>query len=301
METKPQNTPTTSKKFNNAWIYIPLVILLIVSNVILYYKKNAQDEVHQDVLVVKDSTIVTLKAEYDASLVRLDDLMGKNAQLDSLLNDKNSEVGKIKARINELTKKQKMTEEEYREAKALIGSLRKRIDGYESEIAALKTANAGLTEQVSALTSANETLAQEIDLGKILFASNIELLPIDLRKKGSKEVETSKARRVDVLRIKFDIVKNLLESSGNKEFYILIYNPDGTLLSNPGLGSGGFTLPDGATKYYSISKNVFLEKGQELKGITVDWNQAASYAKGNYTVEIYHKGYEVGKGTVALK
>lgn len=295
----PINSP--KKKFNNAWIYIPIVLLLIGSNIFLYYQKNNQESDHQDQIVTKDSTIVTLKSEYDASLVRLDDLMGKNAALDSMLVDKNSELSKIKARINELTNKSKMSAEELQEAKVLIASLRKKIDGYEQEIGVLKAKNASLTGQVETLTSDNQTLTEQIDLGKILAASNIQMTPIDLRKNGNKEVETTKAKRVDVLRVKFDIVKNLLDEGGNKEFFIVMRNPDGELLSNPSLGSGSFVNANGSNVNYSVSKTVNLEKGQELKDIVVDWNQATSYEKGNYQVEIYHKGYQIGNGTVALR
>lgn len=295
----PINSP--KKKFNNAWIYIPIVLLLIGSNIFLYYQKNNQETDHQDQIVTKDSTIVTLKSEYDASLVRLDDLMGKNAALDSMLVDKNSELSKIKARINELTNKSKMSAEELQEAKVLIASLRKKIDGYEQEIGVLKAKNASLTGQVETLTSDNQTLTEQIDLGKILAASNIQMTPIDLRRNGNKEVETTKAKRVDVLRVKFDIVKNLLDEGGNKEFFIVMRNPDGELLSNPSLGSGSFVNANGSNVNYSVSKTVNLEKGQELKDIVVDWNQATSYEKGNYQVEIYHKGYQIGNGTIALR
>lgn len=301
MEIQQPTTPQPKKKFNNAWIYIPIVLLLIASNVFLYLQKNQQDNLHQDELVVKDSTITTLKTEYEASLVRLDDLVGKNAALDSMLNDKNSEIGKIKARINELTNKSKISTQELQEARVLIASLNKRILKYEEEIGILKKQNANLNEQVSTLTNDNQVLNEKVDLGKVLAASNIELTPIDLRKKGSKEVETTKARRVDVLRVKFDIVKNLLDEGGNKELFLVIKNPQGELLANASQGSGSFVKADGGSVNYSLSKTVHLSQGEALRDIHADWNQATAYEKGNYQVEIYHKGYLIGNGTVVLK
>lgn len=292
--------PPPKKKFNNAWIYIPLVLLLIASNIYLYNQKTKDNEMYQEDVEVKDSTIGILKLEYDASLVRLDDLIGKNATLDSMLTSKDSEVAKIRSKLNEIIKKQKITAEEYRTAKVLIASLNSKINGYEEQIKQLKAENQNLNEQVSTLSTTNETLNEQLDLAKLLYASNIDMQPINMKRGGKKEVTTSKARKVDVLRVKFDIVKNLLEESGNKEFFLLIKNPEGKLLSNPALGSGSFVTPDGDTKFYSISKIVMLNKGEELKNITTDWNQAADYEKGNYKVEIYYKGFLVGSGTVAL-
>jgi len=302
METNQNiNNQPPKKKFNNAWIYVPLVLVLVASNIYLYNQKNNEKEVYQENVEVKDSTINTLKLEYEASLVRLDDLIGKNAGLDSMLENKNSEISKIKSKLDEITRKQRITEEEYKTAKKLIESLNSKLTGYEAEIRQLKTENQALNEQVTSLSTENQTLNEKVDMAKVLFASNITMTPINLKKGGTKEVETSKARKVDVLRIKFDIVKNLLEESGSKDFYLLIRNPEGELLSNPGLGSGSFITADGSTKYYSLSQTVRLNQGEELKDITVDWNQAASYQKGNYNVEIYYRGQQVGKSTVELK
>lgn len=301
MEIQQPNAPQAKKKFNNAWIYIPIVLLLIASNIFLYLQKSKQDNIHLDEIVVKDSTIQTLKSEYDASLVRLDDLIGKNAALDSLLVDKNSEIGKIKSRINELTNKSKITTQELQEARVLIASLNKKIGKYEEEIGILKKENKELSNQVSMLSKDNEVLTEQVDLGKVLAASNIILTPIDLRKNGNKEVETSKAKRVDVLRVKFDIVKNLLDEGGNKEFFVVIKDPQGNLLTSPNLGSGKFVTATGGTVNYSLSKTVNIPKGEETKDINVDWNQATSYDKGIYQVEIYHKGYQIGSGKAELK
>ena len=129
----------------------------------------------------------------------------------------------------------------------------------------------------------------------------MRLTPIDLRKGGTKEKETSKAKRVDVMRITFDIDRNLIDASGENLLYLCIFDPAGELLTNPALGSGSFTNAEGKTNYYSLSKKVMIEKGKTLHDITVDWNQGADYTKGGYKVLIYHKGYEIGEETVNLR
>lgn len=300
MNNKDANTGA-KKKFSNAWIYIPLLLLLVASNIFFFYRGSDDSAQAVEEILTKDSTINILRSEYSASLLRLDDLKSQNSKLDSLLNNKDSEIGKIKGRIDELTKKQKMTDLEYREAKQLIASLNEKILGYEAEIQRLKDENQNLTTQVGDLNTQNQQLNEKIDLAKMLHASNIRILAIDLKKKGTKEVETTRARKVDVLRVQFDMVKNLIAESSNKELFIVIKTPQGELLSNAALGSGSFITAEGNSKYYSISKSIYLEQGKPLEGITVDWSQSAPYAKGDYHVEIYYKGHLIGSGKAALR
>lgn len=305
METNNLNNNSNLPKKSNTWIYLTAIIAVLIGlNLYLYYSKN-KDNNEKDLLVeeniVQDSTIRVLQTEYNASLVRLDELVGKNAKLDSLLTAKDGEVAKIKKRINEITSKTNVTAQEYKEAKSLIESLKIKISNYEEQILQLKKENAYLKGTNDSLMADNVSLSEKVELGKVLHASNMRLTAIDLRKGGKKEKETSRARRVDVLRIAFDIDRNLVDEDGDRILYVCVVNPEGNLLTNPALGSGSFTNADGKLNYYSLSKKVFIEKGKSLNDITIDWNQGADYIKGDYKVIVYHKGYEIGQEQVSLR
>lgn len=305
METTNLNNNSNLPKKSNTWMYLTAIIAVLVGlNLYLYYSKN-KDNSEKELLieenVVQDSTIRVLQTEYNASLVRLDELVGKNAKLDSLLTEKDGEISKIKKRISEITSKSKISEQEYKEAKSLIESLKIKLSNYEAQIDQLKKENAYLKGTNDSLLTNNAVLQDKIELGKVLHASNMRLTPIDLRKGGRKEKETAKAKRVDVLRIAFDIDRNLVDEDGDKILYICVINPEGELLTNPALGSGSFTNADGKLSYYSLSKKVYIEKGKSLNDITLDWNQGADYIKGDYKVIVYHKGYEIGQEQVSLR
>jgi len=307
MEGTNQNQEVTNNqrpKRNNTWIYLVIIALLLGTNIYLYLQKNKSTEqlnVSQVMLQQADTSLSQLQTEYNASLARLDELTGKNAMLDQQLKDKNSELGKTKARIKELLTKSNATKADLAEARNLIQSLNTTITGYEEQIATLKKENTDLTGQRDSVVKTNSDLSQKVDLAKVLHASNIRLKGINLTHSGKKEKETEKARRVDLLRITFDIDENRVAESGPKDLQICIINPANELLSNAAFGSGSFTTADGASKYYSISKTVNLTTGQPVTDISADWQQSADYAKGNYSVEIYHKGYLIGKGTVSLR
>lgn len=299
----PNPEPSPQKR-SNTWIYAVIIALLLGTNVYLFLQKDKNQQKlleTKQLLQEADTSLATLQGEYNASLARLDDLTGKNAQLDKLLKEKDSELAKTKSRIQEILSKSKATEQEVAEARGLIRKLNSRITNYEQQIAELKKQNTSLTQERDSVVVSNTDLQQKVDLAKVLHASNIRLKGIKLTHGGRKEKETEKARRVDLLRITFDIDENRIAEGGNKELAICIVNPGGELLSNAALGSGSFHTADGQSRYYSLSKTVMLETEQPLKDVNVDWQQSSEYAKGSYTVEIYHQGYLIGKGTVNLR
>lgn len=299
----PNPEPSRQKR-NNTWIYAVIIALLLGTNVYLYLRgnKNQQKVLEtKQLLQQADTSLSALQNEYNASLARLDDLTGKNAQLDRMLKEKDSELAKTKARIQEILSKNKATEQEVAEARGLIRKLNIRITDYEQQITQLKKQNTELTLQRDSVAVTNTDLQQKVNLAKVLHASNIRLKGIKLTHGGRKEKETEKARRVDLLRITFDIDENRIAESGGKELVICITNPDGELLSNAALGSGSFKMADGQSRYYSVSKSVVLQTEQPVKDVNVDWQQSSEYVKGAYSVEIYHQGYLIGKGSVNLR
>ena len=294
------------KRFNikNSWIYLVIIALLIGTNIYLFFQKRqtkTQAIQMEEQLYTVSSEKDLLQKEFDASLVRLDDLTGKNVELRKALESSSSEIAQTKNRIQTILTKGNATEVELKEARGLIKNLNGRIEGYEKQIAGLKQRNATLSTERDSVAKFNTQLQEKIDLGKILHASNIQLIPIDLRRGGKKEKETTKARRVDFLRITFDIDQNRLVESGVKDIKIRIQSPDGNLLSNAALGSGSIVKHDGATLYYSLAKLVELEANRPLTDIHVDWKQSSDYLKGVYAVEIYYDGYLIGSGNAALK
>src|SRR5690606_6986722 len=137
-------------------------------------------------------------------------------------------------------KNKNATEADLKKARKLIASLDDKTKEYQERIAVLETENTDLSNKNTVLaTERDSTVTQNIALkkvGSVLHASNIRMIPVDLRKGGKKESETSKAKRTDLLRITFDIDENRIAESGNKDIYLRITGPDGTVLSNAAYG-----------------------------------------------------------------
>lgn len=306
---RPQHQPTSTPppKRGTAAYWVIILILLGVCIWLFVDRNNLQKSelTKSEQLQSAEMTNEAVQKDYDAALARLDELTSKNQSMDAEIQDRNGEVAKLKAEIQGILKNKNATESDLKKARKLIASLDDKTKEYQERIAQLETENTDLTNKNTVLaTERDSTVTQNIALkkvGSVLHASNIRMIPVDLRKGGKKESETSKAKRTDLLRITFDIDENRIAESGNKDIYLRITGPDGTVLSNAAYGSGVTQTVDGSSLNYTLAKQVSLQTAQPVKGVTVDWHQGSDYKKGNYEIEIYNEGYKVGSGTVALK
>lgn len=312
----PMNSIDKPKK-NNTWIYIGIILVLLATNILLFTQKNKTDkQIKQTTEEITQQQVASenLQIQYSAALARLDELVGKNSALDRMIVAKDSEIGKLKNEIESILKNEHQNEADLVKAKGLIQKLNSRINGYEQEIVRLQKENETLLKEnqiiskereqaitkTQELTTERDELTEKVNVGKVLSVSNIQLIPVELRKR--KEVSTSKAKRVDILRIVYNINENRLVDDGLQEIYVRILNPEGKLVTNTALGSGTFRINEvELPQYYTMSKKINLKKGEVINDVTMDWQQTADYAKGKYNIELYNNGYMIGKQEAELR
>ena len=299
------NQPGQPRK--NTMIYWIVIAALLATCVYMFLgKRKAAEQNDQTTaqLAVADSSRKSIENDYNAALGRLDQLTSKNVQMDSMINMKDGEISKMKAEINKIMSDKKATAGQLARAKELVTALNAKVKSYEERIAELEHENTKLNnENVVVTKERDSTVTQNIALkqiGSVLHASNIRMVPIHQKKSG-KEKETKKARRVDIMKITFDIDENRIADSGPKDIYIRITGPDGNMINNAASGSGVTPLADGKSLNYTLMKQIPLEKGKPVKDISMNWHQDGDYQAGNYSIEIYNSGYQVGKGSVSLK
>jgi hypothetical protein len=299
------------RKSNTSWI--PWVLIVILGGAVIYLlQRGNKQEDNIDNLTVEnvrvDSSYNSVNTEYQAALARLDDLVSKNDQMAKEINDKGGEIARLRGEIDRTLSKSNKTAADYAQAKRLIDELNRKVRGYEERIAELEgenaeltTKNTGLARERDSTVTENVGLQQKVKLGAVLHASNIRLVPIDLRRGGNKEKETTRARRVDMIRIYFDIDENRVAESGAKDLYLRIINPDGRLITSAAIGSGVTTGANGENVEYTLQKQVQLTQNERAKDVVVDWNQSDDYQRGTYQIELYNEGYQIGAGSVTLR
>jgi predicted nucleic acid-binding Zn-ribbon protein len=307
----PSNEHNPSRQKNKAvWYWVIIGILVMLCFYLFFSRKEV---IQQNIIVSdqRDEAIQdrdTLQGDFNAALARLDLLTGKNAQLDSLVNNKESEIANLRAQIQRILTNTSSTAKDFSRAKGLIAQLNKKVKSYEERIAELERDNAQLSsysellqEERDETVARNIALSQQVKLGAVLHASNLRMTAIDLRQNGKKEKETERASKVDFFRISFDIDENRLAEDGLKNLYIRILDYKGSLLRNTGIEAGEITTSDGESIPFSITKQIALKQGEPLKNIEMDWKLEKALEPGNYTLEIYHEGYKIGTGKVPLK
>jgi len=281
----------------------------------LLWNNNKQEQVQQQqqtqIAKVTDEK-GQLQKNFDDALVRLDSLTGTNNKMQTQLNERQTEIGKLKGQIRNILRKEKLSEEEKKKAEGLIKELNDKISNLEQEVARLTQENQQLTQDKTALTQDKEKLTQDlqttttakqdlekkVDIASTLNASNISITPVKDKKNGQEKVTTN-AKKVDKLIISFD-VSNRIAQTGQTDVYVCITGPDGKPISVASLGSGSFTTRDEGDKVFTAKVPVEIE-ASKTKSVQFAWKQTTPFAKGSYKIEIYHNGFKIGEGTRELK
>jgi hypothetical protein len=305
------NDTNTKRVRDTKIIYIIIIVLLIISNIILYKRSNDLDnktEKQAILLRSTDSSKQEVENEYNAALARLDNLISNNKQLDSLVNNKNSELEQLKKEIKKIVGNKNATKEQLAKAMDLIKNFNAEIRVYEDQIASLKKENLDLnldkkdlTEKVKKSDEENQNLKETIRIAQQLQISNIRLLPLSDINIINKSFETKKASKVDKIRIYFDIDKNKITSAGNKQLFIQIKAPNGEILTNAKIGSGVTTNEKNETIAYTLTKNILLKSNESIQDVSIDWKQAEPFKKGTYQIFIIYDGDVIGYNAISLK
>jgi regulator of replication initiation timing len=309
------NTSQPPKKDNRGIIYGVLIAALLGTWGYIIYDKSKTKEVIQqkDVQYASlDSVRNQLMTDYQAAEIRLDKMTSENSRLDSLVKTRDKDVDVMRARIKTLINKQGATAADLAEARKLINQLNGKIEEYVQEIERLKGENQTLTTANQTLTTEKQQLSDtlvatqtvkkdlegKVDVGSTLNASNFQIAAINQKSSG-KEVTTTKAKRADKFRITFD-VENRLATTGTKDLYVVVTNPDGKVVTEDGLGSGTFTSREEGDKTFTNKVSVDYEQGKR-KSVSFDLKQTEKYKPGTYKVDVYQNGFKIGDGTVTLK
>lgn len=313
----PQPTAPQPPKSNlRSFIVGALIIALLATWGYIIWDKNKTQEtmdMKDKQITTADSQRDTLKAELGDATSRYDDLQTLDVKKDSTIVAESKEISDKKAKIQSILNKSNATKEELAQAKTMIASLNSDIDGYKSQVDSLKAANTQLTVEKQQVTdqrdiaqkgfdSTKDVVKQKedvIDIGSTLHASNFNITGIDQKSNG-REKETSNAKKVNKLRISFDLDENLITQSGNKTLYVAIAGPDGKTISVEALGSGSFTGRDGSDVSFTqkIDVNYVQAKRQT---VSFDWKQTSNFTIGDYKIAVYNNGFKIGEGIVHLK
>ncbi len=317
-QTTTNTTVVSPKEKNNLRAILTgglLVALLGTWGYIIYDKNKVKETIEQkETLVANTSTQRDqLQRELEDAAMRYDELKTGNAKKDSTITSKDREIGEKRAKIQQLLSKANASAADLAEARRLITSLNGDIAGYKEQVALLTEQKTQLITEKSLVTQQRDKIRRDydsstlvikqkeslIDVGTTLHASNFSIVGINEKRNG-KEKTTSTAKRVDKLRISFDLDENMIAQSGTKEVYVCITAPDGNPVAVEALGSGKFSDRTGAEKPFTQKVEVNYTQNKR-QSVSVDWKQNSDFLKGSYKIEVYNNGFKVGESYKELK
>lgn len=296
METPPP-PPGKNRNFKNIIIGVLGACVLGAGGFIVYQQAHTEKVYQQDQTQISQAVAEKsdVQKSFDASLAKLDEMKTVNSGLETKLASKNDEIAKNKAEIRSILNKKNATSAELARAKKLILDLNGKIDNLQKEVARLSKDNQRLNTDLAASNVVRQDLEKKVDVASTLNASNIVITPLKIKNNGD-EKETTNARKVDKLKISFD-VDNRIAKPGTTDVYVVVIGPDGQPMTAG--SSGTFTTREEGDKPFTAKLPVEIETAKRK---TVEFAfPNNNFQQGNYTIRIYQNGFKIGEGTRELK
>mgnify|MGYP007099537311 FL=1 len=155
-----------------------------------------------------------------------------------------------------------------------------------------------LIEQTSfndTLMAQNINLSKKVEIGGALRVSTVKATAMRLRTNG-KYIETNKAQKAEAIRVTFRLEKNEIADQGEKQVYIVIENPSGTVINE----KGTFTSKNGEEVPYT-DQTIADYNNADLDVVMFVENVQQKFVKGFYTIKVYVEGNLVGASKMELK
>ncbi|MDP1800364.1 MAG: hypothetical protein Q8L81_03355 [Bacteroidota bacterium] len=262
-----------------------------------------QKIVTETIIVERDnvkSDLLVLQRDYEG-------IVAKDAAMQKDIDEK-------KARIEELI----LEAEKHKGDAYMLSKLRKEAEtlrsimqGYVRTIDSLNTLNQNLVaekktvlkqldvekEKQNTLVKEKEELKTTIAKGSILTCFNIGAKGVAFKKGGKKEVETSKARKTEKIKVTFSLGENKIARAGEKTVYIRIMTPDGKEMAKSYDETYKFTF-DKSSGYYA-GKETLNYANTEITGVTYCEGQG-ELVPGNYIITITCDGVTIGSSSLKL-
>ncbi|GAB3021437.1 hypothetical protein GCM10027051_28420 [Niabella terrae] len=254
----------------------------------------------------------SLRQMFNLAEMRLDSITGANNSLQGEKTALQKEIDTRKSEINRILNDRNASAADLKKARQLIGELNGQIGRLEAQVTQLKGENQELTarnthltsekdvltQNLATRTSENDELASTVDVASTLSASGMSITPLKDKRNG-KEKETKFARKVDKLKVAFNI-ENRITTSGPADLYVVVTDPKGTIVQNIDLGSGAMTTRQDGDRNFTAKVPVEYETGTR-KGVSFPIKNPDGFVPGDYKIEVYHNGFKIGEGIRSLR
>lgn len=277
---------------------IILVGLLIYMNT----KMRVRQEENEQMIEVLKMDKAEMENEYEQFAMQYNEMMAQ-INNDSLINQLAIEQERVQKLLEELRQTKAENTREIIRLKKELATLRAILKDYVMQIDSLNRENQALKvdndklrnqnqlakEHITTLSTQNEELVDKVAIASQLNATGISAMAHSKRGK-----DTDKIRKAKKFVVSFTLARNVTTETGMRSIYVRIATPTGSILTN-----GGTFQYENRDLQYSILKEVEYN-GEELP-VTVYWDIAESLTAGQYRVDIFADGQNIGTTTFEME
>jgi FtsZ-binding cell division protein ZapB len=289
----------TDKDRRNNLIIIILSVLLIIIVAVFISQHNENKKI-LDALNLEKKSIQT---ELASLMTNYDSIHTNNVALQSELAGAQT---KVKDLLDEVEQVKKVSYSQIAQYRLEVTTMRNIMKNYIIQVDSLNrrnellmAENVKVKENYAQSESKNQVLEKEKEhlQEKIKMAAQLEaneLVAVGINARG-KDAES--ARRAEQIRVSFVLSKNITAPRGNKMIYVRIQKPNQVLFQQS---------PDDLFEFedlkipYSAKREVTYE-GNALP-VNIFWdNQGAGFMEGEYTVDVFADGNNIGTTKFTMK
>lgn len=284
----------------NTVIGLVIAALIILVGVIgfLLTRMHEQKIESQQMLELAEMDKREMENEYEQFAMQYNE-MKMQIKNDSLVAQLEKEQQRTEELLAELKQVKSSNAAEIMRLKKELATLRKVLRSFVQQIDSLnrenqqlsrendnlKTQNRQAKAHISSLSSENEALSEKVDIASQLDATGIWAEGRNKRGKKAKRIKDVKK-----FAIGFTIARNVTTATGIRSIYIRIATPTGEVLTQ-----GGTFEYENRQLEFSIRKDI--EYTGEEQSIQVWWDVTQALSAGNYRVDIFADGHNIGSTT----
>ena len=296
-ETKKNKIMDRKQRF--VLVAIAAVAVLVIG--FLLYTMNQQRLESQQMLELAEMDKREMENEYEQFALQYNEMMTQ-INNDSLVAQLEQEQKRTEELLEELRRVKSSDAAEIMRLKKELATLREVLRNYVMQIDSLNRMNAALAQENSNLKTQNAQAQQHISnlsvenetlSDKVAIASQLDATGIYAEGRNKKGKVAKKIKDVKKFVIGFNISRNVTTATGIRSLYVRITTPTGDVLSK-----GGTFAYENRQLEYSIRKDI--EYTGEEQSVVVYWDVAEALSAGNYRVDIFADGQNIGRTNFAF-
>ena len=273
---------------------VAAALVALVIGFLLYTMREQKLESKQ-MLELAEMDKLEMENEYEQFAMQYNE-MKTQINNDSLVAQLEMEQKRTEELLEELRRVKSSDAAEIMRLKKELATLREVLRSYVLQIDSLNRMNEALTQENSNLKTQNEQARQHISnlsteneslSDKVAIASQLDATGIYAEGRNKKGKAAKQIKDVKKFVIGFTIARNVTTSTGIRSIFVRITTPTGDVLSK-----GGTFAYENCQLEYSIRKDI--EYTGEEQSVTVYWDVAEALSAGNYRVDIFADGQNIG-------